>query len=143
VRGPLRPIAERLYLLARSPLAWVLPAGLWAIGYFSTIRQDLIGMLSLLLSFATLVAAGWFGWQRPTLYGAAAAGLGVLALGAFLLWGASTQGYLEELLGPILIEVFVRLLPIQLVIGFVAGWYGGYLRRRAAQVNRSPRPQRR
>ncbi|HET6380872.1 MAG TPA: hypothetical protein VFH63_07525 [candidate division Zixibacteria bacterium] len=90
--GPLRGVVSSLYLLARNPLTWIVGGVLWAIGeLFTANRGDaLIGILSSLVSFGALIGAGWFGWQRPWLFGLAAAVLGwLLFIGAVLALGGT------------------------------------------------------
>jgi hypothetical protein len=81
--GPLRRVVAYLYLLVRNPLPWLLGGTLWAAGQL--FRSDsLVGIVALFASFAGLIGAGWFGWQRPWLFGLAAGIVGWLVLlGAF------------------------------------------------------------
>jgi hypothetical protein len=140
--GPLRPIAVRLYLLRANPLAWLAPAALWAGARIVDPPPE--GLFGLPVSFLALGIAGWFGWQRPTLYGAVAASLGYLiwlayAVAFFASQGAgpSTFGETTELLAGVLLRG-----ATEAGIGFLTGWYGGYLRRRSAETSRA-RPVRR
>ena len=136
--GPLRPVRERLYLLRRNPIAWVATGLVAAAGNYTTLLfgpTDIFSFIGTMLRFGALIAAGWIGWQRPALYGTAAAILSFLifviailvspAVGAPGLEVFSQAGAASQLL----IEgVF------QTALGFLAGWYGGYLRRRQTQV---------
>jgi hypothetical protein len=143
-QGPLRPIAVRIFLLRANPLAWLGPAVVWAGARILDPPPE--GLVGLPLSFLALGVAGWFGWQRPTLYGTAAAVLGYLislavAFSFFLSQGVapSTFGETTQLLGEL-----VLLGATEAGIGFLTGWYGGYLRRRSAeQASRAARPTRR
>ena len=82
--GPLRPVTVRIYLLLENLLAWI-PTGLVALVWISCLvqlRRQSVSLLGTFVLFGALIGAGWFGWQRPTLYGAAAALLGfVVATG--------------------------------------------------------------
>ena len=136
--GPLRPVRERLFLLRRNPIAWVATGLVAAVGNYTTLLfgpTDVFSFIGTMLRFGALIAAGWIGWQRPSLYGTAAAILSFLifvvaivvspAVGAPGLEVFTQEGAASQLL----VEgVF------QTGLGFLAGWYGGYLRRRQAQV---------
>lgn len=74
-----RGIAEAIWLLARNPLAWIGMGALWAVSRLLT-DNSLLGIVMSVVSFGSLIAAGWLGWRRPWLYGAAAALLGWLAV---------------------------------------------------------------
>lgn len=82
--GPLPGVVGSLYLLSRNPLPWVVGGALWAVGQLFR-SDDIIGVLALFVSFAGLIGAGWFGWQRPWLFGVAAGVVGwIVLLGAYL-----------------------------------------------------------
>lgn len=136
--GPLRPLTERLYLLRANPLAWVMPAILAAFSYYSSVAYatNLIGVISTFLLFASLVIAGWMGWQRPTLYGTTAAIVAYLLTVSLVLWAYAQQDVPPEAFGQpagVVTQLVVQG-AIQAAIGFIGGWYGGYLRRRQAQM---------
>jgi hypothetical protein len=136
--GPLRPIRAALFLLRRNPWAW-LPTGLVAAaGYYAIIRfgpEDPLALAGTFVRFGALIAAGWIGWQRPALFGTAAAILGFAAyvailIGLALLGGEATPFAQAGILLSLVVEgVF------QAALGFIAGWYGGYLRRRQAHLS--------
>lgn len=140
--GPLRPLRERIYLLRRNPLAWMLPSLACFVGYYlsETNRGNTLGLVGMFLTFGSLIAAGWFGWQRPALFGT------LTALIAFaMVWGIFLATVAERAGDPTLgspLEL-ASLLLLQAVIqgglGFLGGWYGGYLRRRQAQVSADAR----
>lgn len=140
---PLRPIRERLYLLARNPLAWMITSLACAVGYFAaeTQGQSGIGLIGTFLNFGSLIAAGWFGWQRPALYGTVTA-----LIGFVLVWSVVFATFAQQGVGPgafgdptnVLLFLAVRGV-IQGVLGYLGGWYGGYLRRRQAQVSAEAR----
>ena len=135
--GPLRGVVSTLYLLGRSPLIWIAMGVVWALAYIGTLYfgQSLIGIVASMVSFVALIAAGWLGWQRPWAFGFAAAVLGYLLYAVFVILnlssipaqGAFTVGELANFLA-------VSGL-LQVAVGVVAGFYGGYLRRR---LNDSP-----
>lgn len=141
--GPLRWIVERLWLLARSPLVWVAPGALWGLGQLAD-RQSAIGFLVSFLTFGAPLAAGWFGWRRPGLYGAAASLLGFVGATVYALLFFVTQGVSPlELYGPVLLGANLALQgAVYTAMGYLLGWYGGYLRRRQASVQAQRRPRR-
>ena len=74
--GPLRPIRVRAFLLRRNLAAWVATGLVAAVGYYASVRlgpADPLSLVGTFVLFGALIAAGWFGWQRPALYGTAAA----------------------------------------------------------------------
>jgi hypothetical protein len=136
--GPMPPVRERLFLLRANPLAWILPSAVAFIGLSASrfYGPTLIGMLATFVQFGALIAAGWMGWQRPGLYGATAGLIsGVLSAGLILLVYAQLGAPPGETFG---VEAVVLQTALELVywgaLGFVGGWYGGYLRRRQAQL---------
>jgi hypothetical protein len=146
--GPLRPIRVRAFLLRRNLTAWVATGLVAAAGYSATFRFGPEGILSLVgtfVRFGALIAAGWFGWQRPTLYGTAAAILGFLLFVAVLVVSASTMGATPETFGEAGIVSYLAFEGVfHTALGFLAGWYGGYLRRRQTQLSSErARPTRR
>src|SRR3990170_1089060 len=72
--GALRPVRERVFLLRHNLLAWVVPGVLAFLGYLASVfyGSSLLGLVGTFLLFGSLIAAGWFGWQRPALFGTAA-----------------------------------------------------------------------
>jgi hypothetical protein len=140
--GPLGFVRERLYLLRINPLAWLIPAALWFASRLAN-PQQIIGLLASLAAFAGLIGAGWFGWQRPGLYGATAAVIGFLGFAAFLVYLYTSQGIISEFGTPV--DVVLGVLAntaLQGGLGYVSGWYGGYLRRRQAQIRTQTRGRR-
>jgi hypothetical protein len=92
-----------------------------------------VGSIASFASFGALVAAGWIGWQRPWLYGFVAAVIGYVIYTIYVIIalagnpalnqpGATTQAALFLVTNGVL----------QAGIGALAGFYGGYLRRRMA-----------
>jgi len=134
--GPLRPVVGNLYLLARNPLSWVLPGLVWAAARLLQ-GSSFEALIASLVSFGVLIAAGWFGWQRPSLFGAAAGALGYLA---FLLVIAFAAPALYAFVTP---EAVLVNGILYTGLGLISGWYGGYLRRRQAQVSSDAQRSRR
>lgn len=135
--GRFRSVVAALYLLRRNPWAWLLAGALWLLaGQFQF--NDVLLLVGSIVQYGALAGAGWFGWQRPWLFGIAAAIVGwapfvvLLSIryssnpGSLVAPGAAAPTFSQFLL--YLGEQTV----IQASIGFIAGWYGGYLRRRLA-----------
>ena len=147
--GALRPITERLFLLRHNVLAW-LPTGVLAfIGLVASLTYgpNPLGLVGTFALFGALIAAGWFGWQRPTLFGTAAAAVGFgLTLALILLFFSSRGAGITAFGTPLEVVGGWVLQGIYYVaLGFLGGWYGGYLRRRQAQLGggQRARPRRR
>ena len=145
--GPLRPVTERIYLLRRHPLAWLLPGLVAFVGFLASFSygSGVIGLLGTFLLFGGLIAAGWFGWPRPALFGVAAALLGFFIATAIVLFTFSTQGATPDTFGEP-VQVIGQLVlqgAYQAALGFLGGWYGGYLRRRQTQLSTQQAPRRR
>lgn len=136
--GPLRPIRERAFLLRHNLLAWVLPGIIAFVGYIASIvyQTSILGLLGTFILFGSLIAAGWFGWQRPTLYGTAASLVSYVLVTSLILVQLGQLGADVETLGPerVVPDLVLRAL-YQAGLGFLGGWYGGYLRRRQTQMN--------
>jgi hypothetical protein len=136
--GPMRPVRERFFLLRQGPLIW-LGLGLLAfIGYISMRfwAGSILGLIGTFVQFGALIAAGWFGWRRPTLYGTAAGLWAWFLSSAFILYAFSMDGAPIETFGTPL-EIagsFALQAGYWLVLGVLGGWYGGYLRRRQAHL---------
>jgi len=136
--GALRPVRERLFLLRRNPLAWIVPGIAAFFGYVASAfyGQTVLGLIGTFLMFGSLIAAGWFGWQRPTLYGTAASLLSYLLVTALLVVQLSQIGIGPDTFGPVQLVADLVLRGLyQAGLGFLGGWYGGYLRRRQTQLN--------
>jgi hypothetical protein len=144
--GPLRPVRERLFLLRSNPIAWLVPGLLAFIGFLASIfySRGLLGLLGTFLLFGALVGAGWFGWQRPTLFGTAASLVGYALSSGLILYSFASQGAGPDTFGTPG-QLALRLLTdglIQAGLGFIGGWYGGYLRRRQTQISGQVRQRR-
>lgn len=136
--GPLRPVRERVFLLRRNLLAWVLPGVLAFVGYLASVfyGNSLLGLLGTFVLFGSLIAAGWFGWQRPTLFGTAASLLSYVLVTGLILVQLGQRGVGPDTLGPERVIPDLGLRAVyQAGLGFLGGWYGGYLRRRQTQLS--------
>ena len=145
--GPLRPIRERVFLLRHNLLAWVGPGILAFVGFLASVfySRGLLGLAGTLVLFGSLVAAGWYGWQRPTLFGTAASVLGYLFSAGLILYSFASQGAGPDTFGTPS-GVALRLTTdglIQAGLGFLGGWYSGYLRRRQSQLSAQTQRRRR
>lgn len=145
--GPLRPIAERAFLLRRNLISWVLPAMVAFFGLMASLsdRESVLGLMGTFVLFGALIAAGWFGWQRPTLYGTAAALLGYFVALALIFTFFSSRGVGTSAFGTPLevISSFTLQALFYGALGFIGGWYGGYLRRRQVQIGADQRARQR
>jgi hypothetical protein len=142
--GPLRFVAEWIYLLRRNPLAWILP-GLAAFpGYIGSFgdRTGILSLLGTFLLFGSLIAAGWFGWQRPPLFGVAAAVTCFIASIVFVIAFFALQGAGGVFNVTVIVGQLASMLYL-IALGFLGGWYGGYLRRRQTQLSAQRPPRRR
>lgn len=144
--GPMRPVRERIFLLRGNLLAWILPGIGAFIGFFASLfyAQGFLGLLGTFLLFGALIAAGWFGWQRPTLFGTAAALVSFLLSAALILTTFAAQGAAPDTFGTpaqVAAELAIQA-AYQAGLGFLGGWYGGYLRRRQAQLSTQTRRRR-
>jgi hypothetical protein len=140
--GPLSQVVATGYLLMRNPLIWIAMGVAWAVTYFLQIvfQSSAIGIVASMLSFVALIAAGWIGWQRPWAYGLAAAILGFLLYAIFLLLNILRIPAGDNVFNSGQFALYVvSYLFMQAIIGVIAGFYGGYLRRRLSE----PRPARR
>lgn len=132
--GRMRPLVLAGWLARQNLPAGILMGILWAAAYILVDQygRSLVGTIASFVSFGSLVAAGWIGWQRPWFYGFLAALVGYVIYAPYFVlevvpgfpkgaWtSAATATYLAT----------NGLL--QLGIGALAGFYGGYLRRRLA-----------
>jgi hypothetical protein len=144
--GPLRQVVATGYLLTRNPLIWIAMGVAWAVTYYlqGVFQSSLIGIVASMLSFVALIAAGWVGWQRPWAYGLAAAIVGFLLFAIFVLLNflsIPTSGDIFD--GGRFAGFVVSYLVMQSIIGVIAGFYGGYLRRRLSESRPAKRNQRR
>jgi hypothetical protein len=138
--GPLRFVRERLYLLRQNLPAWLLTGLVAFVGFFGSFAfQGILSLIGTFLLFGSLIAAGWMGWQRPALYGTTASLVAYFATSAWILLELSRLSVTEELApGAVIADLTLRGL-YQAGLGFIGGWYGGYLRRRQTQLNAQTR----
>ncbi|MGH2381242.1 MAG: hypothetical protein ACRDG7_08480 [Candidatus Limnocylindria bacterium] len=144
--GPLRIVTERLFLLRRNLLAWILPGIIAVFGYLASLgdRTGILSLLGTFVLFGALIAAGWFGWQRPALFGVAAALLCWVTTTSLVLFSFAQQGAGPDTFGTpaVILGQLVTALYLG-ALGFLGGWYGGYLRRRQTQLSASQGPRNR
>jgi hypothetical protein len=135
--GPFGSVVRTLYLLGRRPIVWIGFGITWAICYVATtlLGNSVIGIVASLGTFGSLVAAGWFGWPRPWAYGGMAAALGYLIFsGVLAVLALSGQPLTQQPIEPVQAAVSLAFSGVFMtLIGALAGFYGGYLRRRLAQ----------
>jgi len=134
--GPLRPVVASLWLIMRNPLAGLGMGVIWAVAWAvtSAYSRSTMGTIASFVSFGALVAAGVIGWQRPWLYGLTAAIVGYLIYAAYVVIGLS--GQLTDAGASATLAQFLLINgTLQAFIGGLAGFYGGYLRRRFADPN--------
>jgi len=144
--APLRPVRERAYLLSSNLPAWALTGLLAFAGYLVSAfyGNSVLGLIGNFVLFGSLIAAGWFGWQRPTLFGTAASLFSFVLVTGFVLYsfweqgaGPDTFGSTGEVAGSLALRGLY-----QAGLGFLGGWYGGYLRRRQTQLSAETRRRR-
>lgn len=140
--GPLPAIRERVYLLRRNPVPWVLASLTCFAGYYASLTGggSALGLLGTFLTFGSIIAAGWFGWQRPALFGTVTA-----LIGFGLMWAVFLATFAGFGLAPSEVVEPLEVIPafvLQAGLGYLGGWYGGYLRRRQAQVTADTRAAR-
>jgi hypothetical protein len=147
--GRFRLVASSLWLLPRNLFAGVAMGILWAASYILVDQYPgtIIGSVASFVSFGALVAAGWIGWQRPWLFGLAAATIGYLLYAPYFLYAVASRAPAGSL-APAASQIAVVLVTngtLQIAIGALAGFYGGYLRKRLADpaMRRAPAPRRR
>lgn len=145
--GRFRPIVASLWLIPRNPLAGIAMGVLWAAAYILTVQysRSTIGSVASFVSFGALVAAGWIGWQRPWFYGFVAAVLGYLIYAGYIILAFAGDPLINE--PGVKAQAATYLITngvLQAGIGALAGFYGGYLRRRLADPSaRQTAPSRR
>lgn len=129
--GPLRQVVASLWLIRRNLYAGVGMGILWAAAYIVTVTygSSMIGISASFLSFGSLVAAGWLGWQRPWLYGLVAAVVGYVLFASYFSYLAANGPAPTGADGELAQYLFSNGL-LQVGVGALAGFYGGYLRRR-------------
>ena len=135
--GRLRQVVLAGWLIRQNLYAGIGMGVLWAGSYILVGQsgRSLVGTIASFVSFGALVAAGWLGWRRPWFYGLVASVLGYLLYAPYFVLAyasdpASKQGSLTYVPPSQVATYLVTNGVLQAVIGAVAGFYGGYLRRR-------------
>ena len=129
--GSMRPVVASLWLISRNPIAGLGMGVIWATAWAITSvdGKSTVGTIASFISFGSLVAAGVIGWQRPWLYGLTAGVFGYLIYAAYVVVARSAPLNQTDVLALVVNGV------LQSMIGGLAGFYGGYLRRRFADPN--------
>jgi hypothetical protein len=145
--GRWRTLVSSLWLIPRNPFAGLGMGVVWGAAWIATYMygKDLPGTVASFISFGSLVAAGWIGWQRPWLYGLVASVVGYLVFIPYFVVYVAPQ-VLRDGSTPAAVAEFLAVNGLmQLGIGARAGFYGGYLRRRMADptLRRAAPPARR
>jgi hypothetical protein len=133
-RGRFRGLVSGAWLLFRHPLPWGVAAAGWAVlqlALLVTPRQNLVAFAITLGQYGLLIGAGWFGWQRPWLFGAAAGVIGVV-FHALIAGIVTIQAGESPAAAAAVVTSLTALLVLYGLVGAFAGFYGGYLRRRMA-----------
>lgn len=145
--GRFRPLMANLWLIPRNLFAGVGMGLLWAATYIMVDQYagTMVGSIASFVSFGTLVAAGWIGWQRPWLFGLVAAAIGYLIYAPYFIYSVATAAGSSLVTPSQVALVLITNGIVQLGIGALAGFYGGYLRRRLADPagRRTAAPRRR
>ena len=96
-----------------------------------------LSLIGTFLLFGAFIAAGWFGWQRPALFGTAAAILSYVLVVITIIVSSSMIGVTPDAFGEAgQVATSIVLQGVyQAALGFLGGWYGGYLRRRQTQLS--------
>ena len=131
--GRFRPVVSGLWLIRRNPFAGVAMGILWAAAYILVDQsgRSLVGTIASFVSFGALVAAGWIGWQRPWLFGLVAAIVGYALYAPYFIF-ATAPRLPAPWSGSMTASYLTTNGLVQVAIGALAGFYGGYLRRRLA-----------
>jgi hypothetical protein len=143
-RGPLQAQVSWLYLLARNPVPWLLAAIPWAMAQTLSIITPfaLPRLIYSVVGVGASLLAGWIGWQKPWLFGLAAAIAGTIIEGLFLALvpgnlGRGTAGdwFMQA--------VVINFAQLSWLYAALMAWYAGYFRRRLAAQRATPTRQRR
>jgi hypothetical protein len=138
-RGRFRGLVAGAWLLFKHPLPWGVAAGGWAVLQLALLvaqRQNLVAFAITLGQYGLLIGAGWFGWQRPWLFGAAAGVVGVV-FHAVIAGIATMQAGEGAEAALSVVGSLSALVILYGLVGAFAGFYGGYLRRRMAAQSAS------
>src|SRR5207244_4249983 len=118
--GPARPLVAVLWLLARHPIMWLVPALIWMVAWPFTLAGGTVALVASVAQYTALIAAGWIGWQRPWLFGVAAVLVGWGAVAWFFVQYGTRSGLMSP--NQVLVALASKT-ALQLVVGFVAGWF--------------------
>jgi hypothetical protein len=127
--GPARPIVAALWLLAGHPIYWLAPALIWMVAWPFSLGGGTYALIGSIAQYVALIGAGWVGWQRPWLFAVAGVLVGWGAVAYYFVLYGTQSGVISP--DQALVALATQT-ALQVVVGFVAGWYGGYLRRRLA-----------
>jgi len=133
--GRMRPVVLAGWLIRQNLYAGIGMGVLWAASYVLTIQEgrSIVGTIASFISFGSLVAAGWIGWQKPWFYGLVAAVIGYVVYAAYFLFLFASDPTISDLATPSQVTTYlISNGMLQAAIGALAGFYGGYLRRRIA-----------
>jgi hypothetical protein len=133
--GRLRPIVLAGWLIRQNLYAGIGMGVLWAASYVLTVQEgrSIFGTIASFVSFGSLVAAGWLGWQRPWFYGFVAAVIGYIVYAIYFAFLFASDPAINGLATPSQVATYLFTNGLlQAAIGALAGFYGGYLRRRLA-----------
>jgi len=133
--GRLRPIVLAGWLIRQNLYAGIGMGVLWAASYVLTVQEgrSIFGTIASFVSFGSLVAAGWLGWQRPWFYGFVAAVIGYIVYAIYFAFLFASDPAINKLATPSQVATYLFTNGLlQAAIGALAGFYGGYLRRRLA-----------
>ena len=131
--GRMRPVVLGGWLIRQNLFAGFGMGILWAATYvlLDQYGQSLAGTIASFISFGSLVAAGWIGWRRPWFYGFVAALIGYLLYAPYFAI-VTAQGFSPPATLSQIATYLATNGVLQVGIGALAGFYGGYLRRRLA-----------
>lgn len=131
--GRLKPLVLAGWLIRRNLYAGVAMGVLWSASYIVVDQEarSVVGTVASFVSFGSLVAAGWLGWRRPWFYGFVAAVVGYLLYAPY--FAIVVAPALSPPGTPSQVTTYLATNGVlQAGIGALAGFYGGYLRRRIA-----------
>lgn len=133
--GPARPVVAALWLLVRHPIYWLVPGLIWMVAWPFSLGGGTSALVGSVAQYVALIGAGWVGWQRPWLFAVAAVLIGWGAVAWYFVLYGTRSGVISS--DQALVALATQT-ALQVVVGFVAGWYGGYLRRRLADQRPKP-----
>jgi hypothetical protein len=144
-RGRGQGVVSGAWLLLKHPLPWGAPGAGWGVLQIMLLlvaRENLLAFAITFAQYALLIAAGWVGWWRPWLFGVAAGVFGVI-FHATLAAVVTLQAGESLAVALTVLGSLSALLILYGLVGALAGFYGGYLRRRMATPAQPARKKRR